>query len=266
MSKVAILQLPTLPLSEARLDYYLKICKDKNARLVLLAEYVLNSFFKEMQSMPKNIIKRQSDEKKATLCELSKKYELTIIAPIVIFIKNEPVKGMAKFSNGCFKFTKQQILMPYPHWNEAKFFANNSTDMNFLTFKYENLKVGAIFGYEAHFDTVFLKLLSKKIDLLLVSTASTFDSNKRWQELLKMRAFTNNIYIIRANRIGSYKQKGSDTDDVWKFYGDSFVVSAFGEIVENLSCNEEMLIADIDKKDIINARNIWCFNQILNKK
>ncbi|MBF0928143.1 MAG: carbon-nitrogen hydrolase family protein, partial [Campylobacter concisus] len=43
MSKICALQLPTQPLSEARLDYYLKICADENARLVVLGEYVLNS-------------------------------------------------------------------------------------------------------------------------------------------------------------------------------------------------------------------------------
>ena len=44
MSKIAALQLSTLPLSDARLDYYLKACKDSGANLVVLGEYVLNSF------------------------------------------------------------------------------------------------------------------------------------------------------------------------------------------------------------------------------
>lgn len=266
MSKIAILQLPTLPLSEARLDYYLKICKDREAHLVLLGEYVLNSFFKELESMPKHIIKQQSEEKKRTLCELSKRYELNIIAPIVMSENEGFVKGVAKFSNGQFKFIKQQILMPYTHWNEAKFYANKINDeLSFLTFKYENLKIGVAFGYEAHFDAVFTNLMRKKIDVLLMPTASTFDSNSRWQELLKLRALMNGIFIIRANRIGSYKTKGAKDDEAWKFYGDSLVVSPFGEIADRLGVDEGVLIANIDKKEIATARSTWCFNAIASK-
>ncbi len=44
MSKIAALQFPTLALSESRLDYYLKASKDNGANLVVLGEYVINSF------------------------------------------------------------------------------------------------------------------------------------------------------------------------------------------------------------------------------
>ncbi|QCD44730.1 carbon-nitrogen hydrolase family protein [Campylobacter mucosalis] len=267
MSKIALLQLATLPLSQSRLDYYLKICKDKGANLVVLGEYVLNSFFKELETAQPNIIKQQSEEKKQTLCELSKKYDITIIAPIIMPLKSGFIKCMAKFENAQVKFTKQQILMPYSHWNEAKFFANKSEKLNFLTFKYENLKIGVAFGFEAHFDVTFLNLMSKKIDVLLLPTASTFESNKRWEELLKMRAFTNNIYILRVNRIGSYKPKPKcqSGDEIWKFYGDSFVVSPFGEIANRLGNDEGILIANIDKKELLNAKATWCFSVLSGK-
>ena len=56
MSKIAALQLPTLALSESRLDYYIKASKDNGADLVILGEYVINSFFTELISMPKNTV------------------------------------------------------------------------------------------------------------------------------------------------------------------------------------------------------------------
>ena len=43
-ASVCALQLPTQPMSESRLDYYFRICADEGARLVVLGEYVLNSF------------------------------------------------------------------------------------------------------------------------------------------------------------------------------------------------------------------------------
>ena len=50
--KIAALQLSTLPMSEAKLDYYFRICQQKEVEVVLLSEYALNSFFKELETMP----------------------------------------------------------------------------------------------------------------------------------------------------------------------------------------------------------------------
>lgn len=263
MSKVALLQLPTLSLSEARLDYYLKTCKNSGANLVMLGEYVLNSFFKELEVMPKSMIKKQSDEKKNSLLNLAKKYDLTIISPLILVRGNEILKVVAKISSSGGKFYEQQILMPYSHWNEKKFFANNQDELNFLTFKHEGLKFGVMFGFETHFDASFAFMQKKGIDALLVPSACTFNSKERWAELLKMRAFINNIYILRANRIGGYKRKNSD--EVWEFYGDSMIITPFGEISQRLNDSEEMMIADISKKEILSARKILNFSEIAKK-
>lgn len=63
MSKIAALQFPTLALSESRLDYYLKASKDNGANLVVLGEYVINSFYRTF-AYAKNMIKEQSEAKK----------------------------------------------------------------------------------------------------------------------------------------------------------------------------------------------------------
>ena len=84
MSRIAALQLPTLSMSEARIDYYLRVLKDKNASLALLGEYVLNSFFTELKEMPRAMINEQISHKKALMSELARKYEITIIAPIIL--------------------------------------------------------------------------------------------------------------------------------------------------------------------------------------
>jgi len=76
--KVAALQLSTLPMSKAKLDYYLMICKKRDISLVLLGEYNLNSFFKELENMSKMMIKEQSKHKIMILKELSKEYDITI--------------------------------------------------------------------------------------------------------------------------------------------------------------------------------------------
>ena len=90
--KLCALQIGTLALSNSRLDYYLQTAAKSGAKVVLLGEYVINSFFAELELMPKSMIKEQSESKKKALAELAIKYDLHIIAPIVLVKPKEYVK------------------------------------------------------------------------------------------------------------------------------------------------------------------------------
>ncbi len=255
--KICALQLGTLPMSDSRLDYYLRLAKEGGAGVVVLGEYVLNSFFTELAKMPKSMIKEQSEQKRASLSNLARKYDLTIIAPIVQIKGKETRKLLAKFAPESVKYKEQNALMPYSHWNERAFFAHEDAP-SVMSFSAGGFKFAAIFGFEAHFDAFWEIIRAKKIDCVLVPTACALDSGERWAELLKMRAFTNNVYILRANRLGKAKFEGVATE----FYGRSFLASPHGEITNALDEKEGMLICDLDKKLLAEARATWKFREI----
>lgn len=374
MINVCVLQLPTLSMSENRIDYYMKVAKDNGARIVLLGEYELNSFFSELKKMPRSIACEQSEHKQELMARLAAKYDLHIVAPIIraasgailrqagIFgstaqkslgsgggensasLKGEPsckgepnsksalnsndgsnskgalnscgahalnfkaansadglnlsasipsnsnasnlkaesqkdtseeeifcasenepiwVKSCAKFSPSEVKFYDQNILMDYPHWNEESFFANRKSHkigkISPMVFSEGGVKFGVCFGYEAHFDAFWRYFMQKNVGCVLVPCASTFESGGRWRELLKMRAFTNSLYVIRANRIGEAKFGESE----FKFYGESFVVTPGGEIANELKNEEGVLMCEVDADEIAAARGLWKFRKNL---
>ncbi|KAA6224653.1 MULTISPECIES: carbon-nitrogen hydrolase family protein [unclassified Campylobacter] len=259
MNKIAALQFPTLAMSESRLDYYLKASKDSGANLVVLGEYVINSFFTELLTMPKSMILKQSQSKKESLIRLSKKYELDIIAPFVSVESKGFKKLCLKVSPTMIKSYEQQILMPYTHWNERKFFNNKVKNIKIFSFTHGNLKCALLFGFEAHFDIFWQEIMAKKIDIVIMPTACAFESKDRWESLLKTRAFLNSVNILRVNRIGSLKQ-----GEEWNFYGDSLFINAFGEIEDRLGSDEEMLI--INPKKANETRNLWGFDKILKEQ
>ncbi|WP_297882672.1 carbon-nitrogen hydrolase family protein [uncultured Campylobacter sp.] len=358
MINVCVLQLPTLSMSENRIDYYMKVAKDNGARIVLLGEYELNSFFSELKKMPRSIACEQSEHKQELMARLAAKYDLHIVAPIIraasgailrqagifggaaqksvrggenslslkskpgcksdlnsasesnfkddsnscgakslnfktsnlksaseasntlnseesqkgtgeeeIFCasENEPiwVKSCAKFSPSEVKFYDQNILMDYPHWDEEGFFANRKSrkigKISPMIFSEGGVKFGVCFGYEAHFDVFWRYFMQKNIGCVLVPCASTFESGGRWRELLKMRAFTNSLYVIRANRIGEAKFGESE----FKFYGESFVVTPGGEIANELKNEEGVLMCEVDADEIAAARGLWKFRKNL---
>ena len=117
-------------------------------------------------------------------------------------------------------------------------------------------------GFELHFDELFTKLNTKNIDCILLPSVSTFDSFDRWKSLITTRAFTNNCYILRANRIGEYQDKNS----LWQFYGDSLLASPNGEILEHLGNREELMIVDMSHTEVVQARRLWGFKEAVTKR
>jgi len=250
--KTALLQSAELPFDKAKLNYYLNIAKTENVKLFVLPEYVLNRFFKEIEKIPLNFVKEQSNHQLKLLKKLSLVYNITILAPLVIVKANKKYKSLVKFQSGKARFYYQQIYMPYTHWNEDSFF--NKKESKPLIFSIGNIRVGAMFGFEAHFTKFWNYFANKKVDLLIIPSVGTFNSSKRWYELLKSFAFIKNMYVARVNRVGSWRD--------WKFYGNSFVINPEGELINSLGDKEELLIANIDKNLVKVARKEWKFNKL----
>jgi nitrilase len=253
--KIAILQSDSLPLDKAKINYYLLQAKKENAQIIVLPEYVLNRFFKELEKMPLSFIKKQTNHQQKMLKKLSNIYNLIIVAPLIVVKGNEIYKVIGKFYKNSVRYYYQQVYMPYSHWNEDKFFSKKeSTPMTFI---HKNIKFAVIFGFESHFDNFWAYFREKKIDCVLIPSIGTFNSHQRWFEMLKTRAFLNNMYVVRINRVGSFND--------WIFYGHSFAVDPEGELVNMLSNNEEMGIVKIDKQKIKIARKEWKFLKLYKK-
>lgn len=122
-------------------------------------------------------------------------------------------------------------------------------------FKIDKFRFAIVSGFEIHFDKIFEHIQSKKVDCILVPSVSTFESYERWKSILTTRAFTNNCYILRANRIGEYKDKEFN----WGFYGDSLLISPNGEVLSHLGDSEELMIVDMNKKDVTLSKKLWKF-------
>ncbi len=262
--KVGIVQLPSIGMSSTKFYKFVRIAQKKGVRVLLLGEYILSPFFKELQSMPLSMIKEQSDHQLKMIKELSRTYSMTMVAPLIVVKKKKVYKTVVKVSPNSTQYYDQQVLINYPHWNEEKFFDNEIKALQSpLIFKIDEVKFAVLSGFELHFDELFSHISAKRVDAVLVPSVSTFESRKRWKELAKTRAFTHSTYILRANRIGEYVEK---KDIVWNFYGDSFAINPYGEVEEDLLDSEELMIVEIDKKETKGARRLWGFSEAINRR
>ncbi len=257
---VGALQLPTLGMNATRLEFYLKNAAERDVKVMLFGEYVLNHFFKELDTIPVSMVKEQSNKHIEALKKFSSDYNMIFIAPIVKIAGRKKYKTIVKIAPKSVKYYTQQILIPYKHWNEKKFFDNPVEPLKEpLTFNVDGYKIAAVSGFELHFDPIWKYISEKKIDLVMLPTASTFGSHNRWRGLIKSRAFLHGCYILRANRLGEYKE-----DDIkWRFYGDSMLVNPNGEVEMVLEDKESMLIEPIEKETVLEHRRAWQFEKEL---
>ena len=261
--RAAVLQLNAQGMSSTKLYNHIRIAHKNGVKVLLLGEYVLNPFFKELQNLSLSMIKEQAEHQIKVLKELSTTYAMTIVAPLIIVKKKEIFKTIAKFSPSSTAYYQQQILINYAHWNEEKFFANATAALQTpMIFKVDGFKFAVISGFELHFDAIFATLKEKKVDAILVPSVATFDSFERWKSLIAMRAFTNNTYILRANRIGEYVDK----EFSWHFYGDSVLASPNGDILSHLGNKEELMIVDMNHAQVLQARRSWGFSDAIHKR
>ncbi|CAA6821762.1 MAG: Predicted amidohydrolase [uncultured Sulfurovum sp.] len=257
---IAALQLPTLGMQATKLEFYLRNAYSRGVKLVLLGEYVLNHFFKELPDMPINMVQEQSDKHIELLKKFAIKYQMFFVAPIIIIKDNQYIKTIVKITAKSVVYYEQQILMPYKHWNEKEMFSNPIAKLKApLHFKIDEFNVMVMAGFELHFDPFWEEVTKNKIDLVLLPTASTFESHNRWREIIRTKAFLHGCYILRANRLGEFKEK----EVKWKFYGDSMLVEPTGEIYMMLEDKESMLIETISKGVIEEHKENWGFEEEL---
>lgn len=250
-------------MSTTKLYHYVRIAHKRGVKLLLLGEYLLNSFFKELETMPISMIKEQSEHHLKILKEMAKTYNMTIVAPIVLVKKREAYKAIVKIGPNSTAYYHQQLLINYSHWNEEKFFANPVEPIaSPMVFTLDGIKFGVMGGFELHFDDLWLMASVKNVDCVLLPTVSTFESHQRWRNLITSRAFTHNCYILRANRIGEFQERTY----TWQFYGDSLLATPNGEIETTLGDTEELMIVELDHAEVVKARRGWGFKEALNKR
>jgi len=258
--KVAALQLPTLGMNATKLEFYIQNAHKRGAKIIVFGEYVLNHFFKELESMPHAMIKEQTQKNIGTLKRYAMEYDIIFIAPIVTVKRRKFYKEIAKIAPKSIAYYTQQILIPYSHWNEKYFFSNPTQPLQEpMIFHVDGIKVCVFTGFELHFDYFWQVVMKKRVDLVILPTVSTFESHKRWREILKTKAFLHGCYILRANRVGEYIDKKFS----WNFYGDTMIVDPKGHVDMMLEDKESMLIETISKNITIAHRKDWGFHREL---
>ena len=189
---------------------------------------------------------------KQKILQLSEKYQCHLVCGYPEFKNNQ------KYNSALVSGTHNDII--YNH--RKTFLAPNpmeqslfSKGQNFEIFNIHKIKCSALICYEFEFPEIVRKLARLGSQLILVPTALIEEFKFVSNEMLKTRAFENQIVMVYANYCGK-----SESHD---FCGNSAIVNEKGEDVIRLGAEEEFAMAEVNfESQILRRKRLPYFEDL----
>jgi predicted amidohydrolase len=217
------------------------ILKQNDLELLVLPELFL-SFYLSKEQVSK-YTNQDVQFFKQKILQLSEKYQCHLVCGYPEFENNQ------KFNSAIVTGTQNDII--YNH--RKTFLAPNpmeqslfSKGQNFEIFNIHKIKCSTLICYEFEFPEIVRKLARLGAQLILVPTALIEEFKFVSDEMLKTRAFENQIVMVYANYCGQ-----SDSHD---FCGNSAIVNEKGEDLIRLGAEEEFAMAEVNFESQVSRR------------
>lgn len=110
-------------------------------------------------------------------------------------------------------------------------------------------RLGLAVCYDLRFPELFRRLLDDGAELIAVPSAFTARTGRaHWEVLVRARAVENLVYVI-APAQGGYHLNGRET------FGDSMIVSPWGDVLDRLARGSGFVIAEHDRRMLERVRH-----------
>ena len=107
-------------------------------------------------------------------------------------------------------------------------------------------KIALSICYDLRFPELYRKMLNKGAEIYLITAGWPVLRIDHWQKLIKARAVENQSFFIGCNGVGK------QTDAI--LGGHSIIVDPNGGVVKELDSSEEVVIVEINEKQIVETR------------
>ena len=140
-------------------------------------------------------------------------------------------------------------ISKYQSYQESKTYeSGDSAKIAKLNINGKYYKIGMTICYDLRFPHLFRDLALHGADLITVPSVFMYITGKdHWHSLLQARAIETGCYIVAPAQYGNYSNKR-------KSYGHSLIISPWGKILQDAKIDKNIIISDIDKSQIKEAR------------
>lgn len=229
-----------------------EVAAEKEAAIICYPELFLVPWF--LKDENKSFFSLALNSLGATLGrfqEVSDKTKTVLVVPFFESLNGKYYNSAAVYDCGKLLGTYRKIHLPdLPLYRERFYFSPG--DAGLPVFETSQGTIGIQICWDNLFPEGSRVLALKGAEIVFAPTAAALNNQRNWETAISANAFANNIFIFRVNRVG--KEEGIS------FYGRSFCVDPWGELVSELAGGKEAIVlAEIDREERKAATETWGF-------
>jgi N-carbamoylputrescine amidase len=229
-----------------------EVAAEKDAKIICYPELFLTPWFpKEEDKSRFSLAETATNEILQRFQKLSGSTKTVLIVPFFESANGKHFNSAAVFDSGKLLGVYRKNHLPdLPLYREQFYFSPG--DAGFPVFETSQGKIGVQICWDNLFPEGARILALKGAEIVFAPNAASLDTHSLWERAICANAFANNVFIFRVNRVGK--------EDGISFYGRSFCVGPWGEMVSELAGGKDaIVIADIDPKERAAAADTWGF-------
>ncbi len=132
------------------------------------------------------------------------------------------------------------------HYRESDCFSHGDRS---VVFESPWGRIGLAICYDLRFPELFIDLVQKGAELILVPSAFTETTGRdHWEILLRVRAVESQCFVVAPNQGGRHTDKLST-------WGRTMIVDPWGEILSSLEKGEGVVVTDLDLSKVKETRD-----------
>ncbi|HTP04257.1 MAG TPA: nitrilase-related carbon-nitrogen hydrolase [Nitrospirota bacterium] len=228
------------------------VAAEKDARIICYPELFLSPWFlKEEQKSNLSMAIDATTEALRRFKQLSKETKTVLIIPFFESTNGKYYNSAAVMDSGKLLGVYRKIHLPDLHLYRERFYFSPG-DAGIPVFETSQGKIGVQICWDNLLPEGTRVLALKGAEIVFAPTAAALNTHSLWERAISANAFANNIFIFRVNRVGQ--------EEGISFYGRSFCVDPWGEMVSELAGGKEAIVlADIDPNERNTASETWGF-------
>lgn len=235
---------------------YINKCAGEGAELVLLPEMFLTGYPSNIDM--KDIAEPLDGENINKLKEIAVKEKTAIIGSYPELSDDGIIYNTAFFIDN-----KGKLLNRYRKihlFDQERKYVNEGSEL--ITVEYLGIRFGLLICFDIEFPEPARALALSGMDILLVSSANMEPYGLFHRIFSISRAIENHCFVVYSNRIG--------TNEMYRFVGDSCLVTPTGEIMKDLGAKEGLIVQELDLQAIAQSKTVFnyieerrvCFNKL----
>lgn len=229
-----------------------EVAAEKGAKIVCYPELFLTSWFPKQEDKSFfSYAMISPGEPLDRFQRVSESTKTVLIIPFFESANGSYYNSAAVYDSGKLLGLYRKIHLPnLALYREQFYFSPGDTGLP--VFETSQGTIGIQICWDNMFPEGSRILALKGAAVVFAPTAASLNTHSLWERAISANAFANSLFVFRVNRVGQ--------EDGVSFYGRSFCVDPWGDMVSELAGGKEAIVlADIDLRERVAATETWGF-------